>query len=427
MGSAHRGKARPDRTPGVERVLKAERRARLLGWALAGSAGFAGAAAIVGLAGPWPGAAAALAFLAVAAAVAGMLARPHDPARKASIADPQGIMPDAAAIMSAAPDPMITFAPEGDIRQVNKAAVSLFGPVPAGVLARVRLRAPELRRLIDTALESGAGGRVEYVDPGPPERWLLATVTPLGPPSGLFLLTVRDNSELRRIDRIRADFIANASHELRTPLATIKGFVETLKGAAREDRNARARFLDIMQAQTERMARLVDDLLSLSRLETRPLDLTGEIDLREIVDQVSDALRPLATENQVAIERRFPDAPVLVSGSRDELAQVFENLIENALKYGAAGRRITLTIVGEKAGEGAHVEVRDYGPGIPAEHVPRVTERFYRVDGGSGATKGTGLGLAIVKHIVQRHGARLAIASQVGHGSRFTVHFPPGT
>ena len=242
------------------------------------------------------------------------------------------------------------------------------------------------------------------------------------------MLAFKDQSESRRIDRMRADFIANASHELRTPLASIAGFVETLRGPARNDPNARDQFLEIMQNQTGRMARLIDDLLSLSRLEMKSYVKPGvKVDLRQTVEAVIASLAPLAAQIGVAIERDFPEGAVEVHGDRDELFQVFQNLLENACKYGQAGGRVIVSMRrSTEAGEPEiEVTVRDFGPGIPAEHIPRVTERFYRVDvETSRAQKGTGLGLSIVKHILSRHNGRLTIKSELGKGSAFTVHLP---
>ena len=225
---------------------------------------------------------------------------------------------------------------------------------------------------------------------------------------------------------MRADFIANASHELRTPLASISGFVETLRGPAKGDAAARDHFLQIMQNQTQRMARLIDDLLSLSRLEMKPyLPPGATVDVGQIVQSVIDSLSPLARESGVVIERTFGDEPVEARGDRDELFQVFENLLENACKYGQSGGRVVVSI--EKAnapGPEVAVTIRDFGPGIPEEHIPRVTERFYRIDDNGRAQKGTGLGLSIVKHILTRHNARLTIKSTVGEGAAFTVHLP---
>jgi two-component system phosphate regulon sensor histidine kinase PhoR len=210
------------------------------------------------------------------------------------------------------------------------------------------------------------------------------------------------------------------------------GFIETMQGPARNDEAARTRFFGIMLEQAQRMARLIDDLLSLSRLEMRAhVAPEGQVDLGRTIAHVVDTLKPLASDLGVEIELALPDAPVTVTGDVDELIQVFSNLIENACKYGQTGKRVQITVANTDA-EGAHVTVQDFGPGIAKEHVPRLTERFYRVDvETSRAKKGTGLGLAIVKHILTRHRARLIVRSTPGEGSAFTVKFsrtePPKT
>lgn len=333
-------------------------------------------------------------------------------------------------IAAAVPDPLILFDPEGTVVHVNPAAVTTFGALAPGVSLHLRFRAPEMHALIDATLaDPASAGPVDYVERVPIERVFRVSSAAVGRDGRLFVLVFKDQSEARRIDRMRADFIANASHELRTPLASITGFVETLRGPARDDPAAREHFLRIMQEQTGRMARLIDDLLSLSRLEMKPYTRTGTpLDLRGIVEAVADSLGPLATESGVIVERRFPEAPVQVSGDRDELFQVFENLLENAIKYGQSGGRVEVEVLPPSADgrDDARVRFRDYGPGIAEEHIPRITERFYRADVGSGQPrKGTGLGLAIVKHILTRHGGYLDIRSRVGEGSTFTAHFPP--
>jgi two-component system phosphate regulon sensor histidine kinase PhoR len=237
---------------------------------------------------------------------------------------------------------------------------------------------------------------------------------------------------LRQVEEMRADFVANASHELRTPLAALSGFIDTLRGAAQNDPAAQEKFLPIMQAQATRMARLIDDLLSLSRIELnahrRP---ESPVDVVPLVRQVVDGLQTLARDRGVTISIDGPAGPQQVLGDRDELLRVFENLIENALKYGANGKRVDVTIARGEASDGTselRVAVRDFGPGIAPEHLPRLTERFYRVDVvDSRAQGGTGLGLALVKHILNRHGGRLSIASTRGAGATFTAHLPPGT
>jgi two-component system phosphate regulon sensor histidine kinase PhoR len=244
-----------------------------------------------------------------------------------------------------------------------------------------------------------------------------------------FLIAFRDLTPLRGAEEMRADFVANASHELRTPLATLSGFIDTLQGAAREDSHARDRFLAIMQAQANRMARLIDDLLSLSRIELNAhLRPENPVDLVAILRQVVDTLQTLARDRGVDVEIDGPSGPLLVLGDHDELIRVFENLVENALKYAASGKLVEIELSLSEGSDGrreARVAVRDHGPGISPEHLPRLTERFYRVDvTDSRAQGGTGLGLALVKHILNRHGGRLRIDSVAGQGATFTVQLP---
>jgi two-component system phosphate regulon sensor histidine kinase PhoR len=210
---------------------------------------------------------------------------------------------------------------------------------------------------------------------------------------------------------------------LRTPLASLIGFIETLQGAARDDAKARERFLGLMKAQGERMARLIDDLLSLSRVEMNEhIGPQDSIDLAQAARHVCDVLAPLAREQDVKLVLDAPEK-LIVKGDWDELVQVVENVVENAIKYAASGKRVD--VLGRRILDEAHVAVLDRGPGIPLEHLPRLTERFYRVNVQDSRQRGgTGLGLAIVKHILNRHGGRLQIASEPGKGSSFTIRIP---
>ncbi len=333
----------------------------------------------------------------------------------------------AARLLEAVGDPLLLYDRAGVVVEANRAARDAFGERLVGLDLQVRFRAPEMQELVRSML-GGQGSTIDYAERLPIERVFRVSTTAVNDDTGLFLLAFKDQSEARRIDRMRADFIANASHELRTPLASVAGFIDTLRGPARDDAAARDRFLGIMQEQTARMARLIDDLLSLSRLEMKPqVGRSERADVVGIVGSVADALSRMADEAGVVVERNLPAEPVSVPGSRDELTQVFENLLENAIKYGRAGKRVVVSV--RRAEGGAHpgVEIafRDFGPGIAAEHIPRVTERFYRVEAGSGATpKGTGLGLAIVKHILTRHNGRLSIRSEPGAGAEFVAHLP---
>ncbi|SFN82229.1 two-component system, OmpR family, phosphate regulon sensor histidine kinase PhoR [Mesorhizobium sp. NFR06] len=332
-------------------------------------------------------------------------------------------------LAAAVADPLIIFDHSATIVHANAAAFAAFGGLAPGMSLALKFRAPEMQALLDSILSGQvAADAVDYTERLPVERTYRVSASTVGHATSLYVLVFKDQSETRRIDRMRADFIANASHELRTPLASIAGFIETLRGPARNDPAARDQFLQIMQNQTGRMARLIDDLLSLSRLEMKPYLKPGtEVDLRQTIDSVIDSLGPLASENGVVIEREFATGPLVIPGDRDELFQVFENLLENACKYGQLGGRVTVSIAGAEDGQqpGFDVTIRDYGPGIAEEHIPRITERFYRVDVENSRTqKGTGLGLSIVKHILTRHNARLSIKSEVGKGAAFTVHLP---
>ncbi|MBU2327556.1 MAG: phosphate regulon sensor histidine kinase PhoR [Alphaproteobacteria bacterium] len=310
----------------------------------------------------------------------------------------------------------------------NQEAEKVFGTPPAGLHVSTRWRSPGILDMIRETIETGEPNQIEHSERLPSERVYIVRVAPVlsdgAEATTYFLLSFRDISELRRLDRMRSDFVANASHELRTPLASLRGFIETMQGPARDDAKAKDRFLAIMLDQANRMSRLVDDLLSLSRLELKAhLPPDQKVELAPILGHVRDSLAPLAADLGVEIRLDLPDEKVEVMGERDELVQVFENLIENACKYGQDGKVVEVSLRREPGGA-TEVSVRDHGPGIPGEHVPRLTERFYRVSvEDSRSKKGTGLGLAIVKHILTRHRARLIVKSKIGSGSEFTVRF----
>jgi two-component system phosphate regulon sensor histidine kinase PhoR len=317
--------------------------------------------------------------------------------------------------------------PEGSVLYQNKSAVDAFGRFQIGQHLSSLIRLPAVLDMVRGVLATGLSGQTEYsgglkADSVYQVRMIHASDETVG--ADFYVLIFRDVSEARRIDRMRTDFVANASHELRTPLASLRGFIETLQGPARNDLKAQDKFLPIMLEQVTRMSRLVDDLMSLSRLELKArVAPDEEVALAPLLGSVCDALQPLARELGVTIERQLGDATSFVRGDRDELTQVFENLIENACKYGQEGERVIVSL-GTSASGDPEVSVTDFGPGIEPQHVPRLTERFYRANiESSRSKKGTGLGLAIVKHILTRHKARLAIRSEVGKGSTFTVYF----
>jgi two-component system phosphate regulon sensor histidine kinase PhoR len=339
------------------------------------------------------------------------------------------------AIIAGMPDPAVLLDRAGRVIHMNTAASQLAPALRRNELAQFALRSPDIITALREAIAAAEPRRATYVDHGPVDRWIELIVTPVPVPTAFggtdycMLMTFHDQTPLRRVEEMRADFVANASHELRTPLAALSGFIDTLQGPARDDEKARERFLGIMHAQATRMARLIDDLLSLSRVElsahVRP---DAEVDLVPIIRQVADGLEPLASEREVRIEIDLPAGPVVIAGDREELLRLFENLIENALKYGASGGRVVVSLTQATSPDGAgeiRVMVRDFGPGIAPEHLPRLTERFYRVDvGDSRAQGGTGLGLSLVKHILNRHRGRLLIESTLKNGATFTACFP---
>ncbi|MET0427390.1 MAG: ATP-binding protein, partial [Microvirga sp.] len=342
-------------------------------------------------------------------------ARLVTPSRRAGIAD---------TLLSKIPDPVILVDGRVTVVEANAAARSLLPGLKAGQPLSFGLRSPDVLGAIDAVLADRVPARVEYTERIPTERAFDVHANPLGPDAeglGLrsgVLLFFRDLTSARKLEHMRVDFVANASHELRTPLASLLGFIETLQGSARDDPRARERFLEVMRTQAQRMSRLVDDLLSLSRIEMRVhLPPTTVIDLAGVVAPMIETLSPLAREKGVVIDAAIGPGPFPVRGDRDELLRVVENLIENAVKYGESGGRVDVTLehvepTGPEgrgaAGARIALSVRDYGPGIAPEHLPRLTERFYRADATASRQKGgTGLGLAIVKHIVNRHRGRL--------------------
>ena len=341
---------------------------------------------------------------------------------------PRDPLPLILASLDALDMPIFVLNAEAELIAGNMESERVFGAPPIGLHVSTRWRSPGILDMIRETIETGEPNQIEHSERLPSERVYIVRVARVlsddGNDAPYYLLSFRDISELRRLDRMRSDFVANASHELRTPLASLRGFIETMQGPARDDAKAKDRFLAIMLDQANRMSRLVDDLLSLSRLELKAhLPPDQRVELAPILGHVRDSLAPLAADLGVEIKLDLPEDRVEVMGERDELVQVFENLIENACKYGQDGKVVEVSLHRDPGGV-AEVSVRDHGPGIPAEHVPRLTERFYRVNvEDSRSKKGTGLGLAIVKHILTRHRARLIVKSSIGAGSEFTVRF----
>jgi two-component system phosphate regulon sensor histidine kinase PhoR len=409
-------------------------RVRRVRYALAVPAAVMFGLVLFGLLRPWP------AFGGFLLLAAGILIDIENLAFRRPSAPPQEIAKPLVAdwliesVISGLVDPVIVLEHEGQVLASNAPARALFSSLTRGTPLWFALRITEVLDAVRLAVKTGEPQRQEFTQRVPTDRWMEAVVIPVALPESIagrrdvVIVTLRDLTPLRRVEEMRADFVANASHELRTPLASLSGFIDTLQGPARDDAAARERFLAIMKEQATRMARLIDDLLSLSRIERKAhIPPTQPIDVAVIVRQVADGLQPLARDRKVDVAIDMPTEPMIVNGDRDELIRLFENLIENALKYGAAGERVDIAMRCELAddkGE-AVVAVRDYGPGIAPDHLPRLTERFYRVDtADSRAQGGTGLGLALVKHILNRHRGKLVIESVLGHGATFSARLP---
>ncbi len=412
-----------------------------VGLATAGAAllgGLAGAATDPGPAAPAIGAAAA------AALAAALLARrrpveARPPSAPVHRPPPEGLPARGLApgigrlALERLPTPLLLIDEAGRIVYANPAARVLFERLREGEHYSMSFRAPGFLDALEGALAAGGARRFEFALHGDRNRRIEAFVDGASLPDldggrRHAVCLFQDRTHDLRVARMRTDFVANASHELRTPLSSIKGFIETLQTSAKDDPEARERFLGIMLTQAERMQRLVDDLLSLSRIELEEHIAPQErLALGSLALEVVEAMGPMAaergTELQAAIE---PPGPV-VRGDRDQLAQALGNLVENALKYGG-GAPVSVTLERDAAERPGLVglSVRDSGEGIPREHLPRLTERFYRVSVKRSRDQGgTGLGLAIVKHILSRHRGELEIESEPGEGSRFTLWLPP--
>ncbi len=330
-------------------------------------------------------------------------------------------------IVNTLPDPLLTLDANRRIVSANQAARALLPGDVIGLDLSAALRQPAVLDAADTVLAGGAEVlSVEFHQSVPHERQFEARLIALKgelPDGVCLLLTLYDLTERKRIEQMRVDFIANASHELKTPLAALSGFIETLQGPARDDAAVRDRFLAIMAGQASRMERLVGDLLSLSQIEMKAHERPADpVDMNGVLGAVLDGLSPIIAEKDIRIENNVRDLPV-VPGDRDELIQVVQNLMDNAIKYGGAAGHIRIDAAVEN--NDLALTITDHGPGIAPEHLPRLTERFYRVDSArSRELGGTGLGLSIVKHILNRHEGRLHIASEPGRGTAVTIILP---
>lgn len=338
-------------------------------------------------------------------------------------------------------DPLILLDLDQRVVHANRAARRLFGRQIVGQDITFYLRHPAAIKAIEQAIERGQADEQEITIFDPVERAFLIRVTALDMdgtggdggeedgPARYLVVSIVDVTKMKRAEKMRVDFVANASHELRTPLASVLGFVETLMGKAGEDPATRSRFLGIVHDEATRMQRLINDLLSLSRIEMdQHVAPEGEVDLVPLLEGIARTMGLRTEGDLVRIEA--PEHLPPVRGDRDQLLQVFQNLIDNACKYGRPGAPVELRLslvdhLPNRALPGVAVAVFNHGEGIPPEHLPRLTERFYRVDTArSRKLGGTGLGLAIVKHIIARHRGALQIESEQGVGTTVTVSLP---
>jgi two-component system phosphate regulon sensor histidine kinase PhoR len=377
---------------------------------------------------------------ALSAVIALALRRRHEqqvPATPEGAENRNGALPlRAREMLERLPDPLMLLDESNRIVLANNAMTAFVGTDAQDKHVSAVLRTPSLLEAIERTAATGESESIDFSLRVPVEQHYQAHVTRTEHSPRLTAVLLHNVTAMVRAQEARSDFIANASHELRTPLAALSGFIDTLKGHARDDAEAREKFLDIMSGEANRMRRLINDLLSLTRIEQNehvpPVD---EVDIQAAVNEAAAALQGLAGLDKVTVSiERCNGLPPLL-GDRDELVQLFQNLIHNAIKYGRPGGNVRITFSPqpeESAVPGRHgaesfiaVAVQDDGEGIPREAIPRLTERFYRVDVRRSRERGgTGLGLAIVKHIVNRHHGRLLIDSKPGEGSTFSVLLP---
>lgn len=337
-------------------------------------------------------------------------------------------------LLNAFTDPVFLLKGDQSIIIANDAAEMLFGEALTGASIVRAIRHPDALMCVDRVLAGASEAEATITLSAPVEtmyRVRAKGLAPSSPSEPRIVLTLKDISDIHDAEQMRSDFIANLSHELKSPLTALIGFIETIRGPARDDAQARDRFLDVMSREADRMNRLINDLLSLSKVEVKKRIKPSES--VDVIDILENVINTLSVQEQfrgkaVALDIQTDERSLL--GDHDELVQVFHNLIENALKYSAPDGAVNIQVEApiKKAGvRGAamSIVVKDEGPGIERSHIPRLTERFYRVDDDRSREKGgTGLGLAIVKHIVNRHRGRLMIQSEKDVGSTFSVILP---
>lgn len=351
----------------------------------------------------------------------------------------ENIITEREILVDSLPDILVMVNDAGVILRTNKAARTLFGQNLAGKQIRNIILSDVLHNSMAAVSEDMQRREFEIhlTEPEQMDFRVVIERFPIPTPGGISLVvTLNDVTALKRVQKMRADFVANASHEIRTPLASIAGFVETLRGPAKDDEVARDEFLKIISEQATRMNTLINDLLSLSKIEMNAHTIpSGSVDVMRLVRNEKENLKWLAEGKRVNIALNFNDNLPFARAEESELRQVIYNLLSNAIKYGQSDSTVTVMAkVTSALPADPHFIHReraivlsfiDQGEGIPKEHLPRLTERFYRVDSARSRTVGgTGLGLAIVKHIIFRHRGVLTIDSEVGVGSNFSVYLP---
>ncbi|MGC9952706.1 MAG: ATP-binding protein [Rhizomicrobium sp.] len=405
---------------------------RTLWGAAAGLLVGAAVSAWLGAPGMWVVLPALVAAVVVASVVAGRIR----PAAEKSVANGESALPVlsplAREVLERLPDPLMLVDTAGRVLFANRAMREVIGVGAERKHVSSLLRTPAVLEALARTSANGEAGSVEFAFRVPVERHYQAYTARIGTDPVVTTLLLHDLTAIKRAEQMRVDFVANASHELRTPLAAVTGFIDTLKGPAKDDVAAREKFLGIMGVEAARMRRLIEDLLSLSRIELNEhVPPLGEVSLEAIVREAAVALAPLAQADGITISIDAAEGLPKVVGERDELIQLFQNLIHNAIKYGRENGQVAISLrqmpsAGRRGADALVVaSVRDDGEGIPQEAIPRLTERFYRVDVKRSRERGgTGLGLAIVKHIVNRHNGKLQVESRLGEGSTFTISLP---
>ncbi len=339
------------------------------------------------------------------------------------------------AVFDHLPYPVILIGAKREIVDINRAARELFAITHTGQDLAISLRNPDILRAVDYVMAEGGIREIETAIADTPPRVISVHAEHVSEPGDnegiAVVLSITDLTAIKRMEHMRADFVANASHELRSPLSAIIGFLETLSGPAKDDVEAHNRFIDIMLRESRRMTRLIDDLLSLSRVEINEhVQPTGSVTLQPVLSRVVEILAVKAKERSIGLNLELEDGMPAIQGDVEQLEQVFHNLVDNAIKYGTEDAPVIIraSSVNRLPGRriaGAAIAVTNQGEGIPNEMIPRLTERFYRVDKArSRHMESTGLGLAICKHIINRHRGHLEIESTMGESTTFTVYLP---